>query len=107
MAHYNTVFAQFLKFVPRHEFDRLADEHHEGCRLRAMTRWSQFVALATGQLSGRLRLPRGSIVVKDRGHTDFAWYQELMENGIFFVTRARKNACYDVLDERPAEGPYG
>ena len=42
-----------LKFIPRHEFESLANQHHAGRRLRKMTRWAQFVAMATAQLSGR------------------------------------------------------
>ena len=59
MAHHNTVFAQMLKFIPTclsrqgHEFESLANQHHSGRRLRKMTRWTQFVAMATAQLSGR------------------------------------------------------
>ena len=53
MAHHNTVFAQMLKFIPRHEFESLANQHHSGRRLRKMTRWTQFVTMATAQLSGR------------------------------------------------------
>ena len=53
MVHHNTVFAQLLKFVPRHEFESLANQHHSGRRLRKMMRWTQFVAMATAQLSGR------------------------------------------------------
>jgi len=53
LAHHNTVFAQLLKLVPRHEFETLAIQCHEGRRLRKMTRWSQFVAMALAQLSGR------------------------------------------------------
>jgi putative transposase len=53
LAHHNTVFAQLLKFVPRHEFETLANQCHAGRRLRKMTRWSQFVAMALAQLSGR------------------------------------------------------
>ena len=53
MAHHNTVFAQWLKFVPRHEFESLANQHHSGRKLRKMTRWAQFVSMATAQLSGR------------------------------------------------------
>ena len=53
MAHSNTVFAQLLKLVPRHQFDVLAKQHHVGRRFRKTSRWSQFVALAMGQLSGR------------------------------------------------------
>ena len=50
MAHHNTVFAQMLKLIPRHEFESLANQHHAGRRLRKMTRWTQFVAMATAQL---------------------------------------------------------
>ena len=53
MAHHNTVFAQLLKLVPRHEFESLANQHHCGRKLRKMTRWAQFVAMATAQLSDR------------------------------------------------------
>jgi putative transposase len=56
MAHHNTVFAQLLKFVSRHEFEKLAKRHHFGQKLRSINRWSQFVCLCLGQLSGRLSL---------------------------------------------------
>ena len=56
MAHHNTVFAQLLKFISRHEFEGLAKRHHRGQRLRKTSRWSQFVAMALGQLSGRTSL---------------------------------------------------
>ena len=226
MAHHNTVFAQMLKFIPRHEFESLANQHHSGRRLRKMTRWTQFVAMATAQLSARhslrdvasnmaaqtrklyhlgmsavsrsslsrvnasqpyqlyealfakllarcqarapkhqfrfknklysldastidlclsvfpwaqfratrgavklhvgldhagllpafvaltegktddlsaaraLRLPKGSIVVMDRGYNDYAWYNALNKNGIYFVTRLKTNARYRVIERR-------
>ena len=53
MAHHNTVLAQMLKLIPRHEFESLANQHHSGRRLRRMTRWTQFISMATAQLSGR------------------------------------------------------
>ena len=56
MAHHNTVFAQLLKFLPRHEFESLANQHHQGGALRTTSRWSQLVAMAFGQLSGRQSL---------------------------------------------------
>lgn len=56
MAHHNTVFAQLLKFIPRHEFETLANQHHRGQKLRKVSRWSQFVALSLGQLAGRASL---------------------------------------------------
>ena len=56
MSHHNTVFSQLLKLIPRHEFETLANQHHEGRKLRKMTRWSQFVSMALAQLSGRSSL---------------------------------------------------
>src|SRR5690625_7413617 len=56
MAHSSTVLAQMLKLLPRHEFEALAQKHHKGRKLRKMTRWSQFVAMASAQLTGRSRL---------------------------------------------------
>ncbi|AMO67252.1 IS4 family transposase [Zhongshania aliphaticivorans] len=56
MAHHNTVFSQLLKLVSRHEFENLAKQHHEGQKLRKMSRWSQFVALSLAQFSGRSSL---------------------------------------------------
>ena len=56
MAYNHTVLGQILKLVSRHEFEGEARKHHEGGRLRKMTRWGQFVALALGQLSGRSSL---------------------------------------------------
>ena len=56
MAHNSTVLGEFLKLVSRHEFEREARRHHRGCKLRSMSRWSQFVAMATAQLSGRRSL---------------------------------------------------
>jgi len=56
MAHCNTIFAQLLKIVPRHEFEKLANQHHSGRSFRTATRWSQFVAMCMGQLSGRSSL---------------------------------------------------
>jgi putative transposase len=47
-----------------------------------------------------LQLPKGSILVVDRGYTDYAWYNQLNLQGIFFVTRLRKNACYRVTARR-------
>ena len=56
MAHHNTVFAQLLRLLPRHEFEAEAREHHHGQGLRVMSRWAQFVALGFAQLTGRQSL---------------------------------------------------
>ena len=56
MSHHNTVLSQILKLIPRHQFDTLAQEHHCGRSLRKASRWSQFVSMCLGQLSGRQSL---------------------------------------------------
>lgn len=56
MAHCNTVFAQILKIIPRHEFESLAKLHHSGRSFRKASRWSQFTAMTMAQLSGRFSL---------------------------------------------------
>jgi Transposase DDE domain/Domain of unknown function (DUF4372) len=226
MAHCNTIFSQILKFVPRHEFEALANRHHSGRAFRTASRWSQFVTMAMAQLSGRnslrdivdsvstqahrlyhlgsvkltrsnlsrinenkphtlyealfgkllrcqrlapnhpfrfknklysldastidlclsvftwadfrstkgaiklhigfnhsgylpefatitegktsdieigrtLSFPAGSIVAIDRGYTDYQWYNQLNNKGIFFVTRLKSNASYKVIKRHP------
>ena len=56
MAHHNTVFSQFLKIVPRHEFETHAKQHHRRRKLRKITRWAQFFAMSMAQLTGRISL---------------------------------------------------
>ena len=233
MAHHNTVFAQLLKLVSRHGFERLSKQHHVGRKLRKTSRWSQFVALMLGQLAGRsslrdiesnlkaqgqrlyhlgtkpiarsslsrlnekqpytfyealfaslyarcqslapdhgfrfknklysldaslidlslsifpwahyargkaamklhvgldhaghlpafvtvtdgktsdievgrtLNFVKGSIVVFDKGYTDYHWFKALNEKGIFFVTRIRKNAIWRVDARRPVDCAMG
>lgn len=233
MAHHNTVFAQLLKLVSRHEFEQQAKQHHEGRKLRKTSRWSQFVSLMAGQLAGRsslrdiesnmkaqaqrlyhlgatsvarsslarlneqqpytlyetlfnklyarcqrlapghrfrfknklyaldaslidlslkifpwahyalgkaamklhvgldhagylpafatvtegktsdievgrmLDFPRGSIVVFDKGYTDYKWFKHLTDRGIFFVTRIRKNAIWRVEARHPVDRRTG
>ena len=227
MTHCNTIFSQILKFVPRHEFEALANRHHSGRAFRTASRWSQFVTMAMAQLSGRnslrdivnsvstqahrlyhlgsakmtrsnlsrinenkphtlyealfgklldrcqrltpdhsfrfknklysldastidlclsvfpwadfrstkgaiklhiglnhsgylpefvtitegktsdieigrmLSFPAGSIVAIDRGYTDYQWYNQLNNKGIFFVTRLKSNASYKVIKRHP------
>jgi len=226
LSHNNTVFSQLLKLLPRHEFESLAKQHHSGRSFRTATRWSQFVTMAMGQLSGRNSLrdivenmsaqahrlyhlgsaklsrsnlarinedkpavlyealfgelskrckssapnhnfkfknplysldastidlclaafpwadfrktkgavklhiglnhagylpefvaitegkkhdvnvgrmfnfPKGSIVAIDKGYNDYGWYKRLTDKGIFFVTRLKTNAKYQVTDRR-------
>jgi len=226
MSHHNTVIAQMLKLIPRHEFDTLANQHHTGRSFRKASRWSQCVTMMIAQLSGRnslrdivdnmtaqvhrlyhlgsvmlsrttlsrinedkpyqlyealfgrllsrcqgvspkhnfrfknplysldattidlclsvfpwakfratkgaiklhvglnhsgylpefvtvsdgkthditaartMNLPQSSIVVVDKGYNDYAWYKQLTDKDIFFVTRLKSNAKYRVIERR-------
>lgn len=42
----------------------------------------------------------GTIVVDDRGYTDYELYGDWTATGVFFVSRLRSNARYEVLQER-------
>ncbi len=53
-----------------------------------------------------LRFDPGTILAMDRGYHDFEWFQELTQEGVFFVTRMKTNTVYTVLEECevPANG---
>jgi hypothetical protein len=233
MAHCNTILHQMLKFIPRHVFSKLDQEHGTGRPARSFTRWHQCVHLLFMQLTGRcslrdgvsslksrfknlyhlgvkpvarstfadannkrpasfyealfgrlyqqclplapkhkfrfknklysldatvvslclsvfpwasfrrtkagvklhtlldhdgylpafvaisparqhevkkarsLALPKGSIVVEDLGYTDYAWYADLTRQHIFFVTRQKRNAVYEVRESRKVNKKQG
>ena len=58
-------------------------------------------------LARTLDLPGGSIVVFDRGYTDYAWYNQLNNKDIYFVTRQKKNACYRVIERHSVSRASG
>jgi hypothetical protein len=46
-------------------------------------------------------LPFGSIVAVDRGYCDFDLFWQWNKSGVFFVTRLKDNAAYEVIGNRP------
>ena len=46
-------------------------------------------------------LAPGSIVAMDRGYNDYKLFAQWTHNGIFFVTRLKENADYEVVEEKP------
>ncbi|MGD8631230.1 MAG: DUF4372 domain-containing protein [Gammaproteobacteria bacterium] len=69
------------RFVPRHEFEKLAKRHHAGREFCNTSRWSQFIALATGQLAGRNSL-------RDAVSNLYAQSRSLYHPGTSLVTRS-------------------
>lgn len=53
MAYHPTVLSQLLQSVPRLEFEKLAQTRDGNRRSDALSRWSQFIALAVGHLGQR------------------------------------------------------
>lgn len=65
----------------------------------------EFVTITDGKdhdvIVGRtLAFPKGSIVVIDKAYNDYAWYKQLTDKGIFFVTRLKTDARYRVVSRR-------
>ncbi len=56
MSYPITVLGQMVAIISRHKFEALASRHHIGQKFRKYNRWSQFLAMLMGQLSGRTSL---------------------------------------------------
>jgi hypothetical protein len=54
-----------------------------------------------------IELPKGSIVVFDKGFVSYPWFRTLGGKGIFFVTRLKQNAVYRLLERRPVNRKTG
>ena len=54
-----------------------------------------------------LAFPTGSIVAMDRGYMDYAWFNQLTNKGIYFVTRLKSNACYKVIEYQAVQKNKG
>jgi hypothetical protein len=52
------------------------------------------------RIARTLRFEPGTIVVFDRGYNDYAWFDALDQDGVFFVTRIKENTDYGVLERR-------
>lgn len=54
-----------------------------------------------------LKLPRGSIVVFDRGYCDYGWHKSLNLQGVFYVTRKRSDAKCRVISRHKVNKSTG
>lgn len=50
----------------------------------------------------RLSFEPGTILVCDRGYVDYAWWQKLTDEGVYFVTRFKKDIKFEKIEERLA-----
>jgi putative transposase len=71
-----------------------------------------FASVTRGKVSDMTQarlfaLPKGSVVVFDKGYNCYRWHNSLTEKGIFFVSRIRGNAQYRVIKRRPVNKGSG
>jgi hypothetical protein len=52
------------------------------------------------RVARRMRFEPETVLVFDRGYTDYEWFAELTRQGVWFVTRLKDNADYGVVEER-------
>lgn len=52
------------------------------------------------RMARTLKLEAGSIIVLDRGYTDYELFAQWSDTGVWFVTRMKRNAAYEVVEVR-------
>jgi hypothetical protein len=60
------------------------------------------------KVAWRLALPAGAVVAMDKAFNDYRLFARWTETGVFFVTRLKSNAVYEVVEDRalPANGAF-
>ena len=53
------------------------------------------------KVARRIRFERGTVVVMDRGYIDYEWFVQLTIQGVYFVTRVKDNALFEIVENRP------
>jgi len=53
-------------------------------------------------IARKISLPPGSIITMDRAYNHYKLFASWTENGVFFVTRMKENADFEVVEERVA-----
>jgi len=99
MAYHSSVLSQFLKLLPRLEFEKQANTCDGRRRSNALSRWSQFVALSIGQLGGRRSL-------RDIEATMRSQAQHRYHLGSQSISRSALGRVNEQLDYRFYEGLF-
>jgi len=99
MAYNSSVLSQLLKMLPRHEFEKQANQCDGKRRSDALSRWSQFVALTMGQLGGRQSL-------RDIEATMRSQTQHRYHLGSQSISKSALGRANEQLDYRFYEGVF-
>ena len=52
------------------------------------------------RVARQLAFEPGTVLVLDRGYIDYQWFVELSQRQVYFVTRLKENAVYEVVQRR-------
>jgi len=71
-----------------------------------------FIRITTGKIADikavkSRSFEKGSILVFDRGYVDYCWFHQLDLQGVYFVTRAKRNMLYRVVGRNPVNKKSG
>jgi transposase len=56
--------------------------------------------ISENEIAKEFTAPKGSVVVFDKGFSSHEWHNSLTKKGIYWVTRIRGNAKYEVIEDR-------
>jgi hypothetical protein len=64
-----------------------------------------FITITDGKthevnMARELKVAPGSIIALDRGYNDYKLFNDWTESGVWFVTRMKTNAAYDILEKQ-------
>jgi len=101
----STVISLCLSLFPWAEFRRAKGGVKVHTMLDHDSYMPNFVQITRAKLHDvniayKLQLNPGSIIAMDMGYTDYELYAKWTKQGVYFVTRQKKNAAYKVIDER-------
>ena len=53
------------------------------------------------KVARQMRFEPGTVLAIDRGYMDYDWFVELTRQGVYFVSRLKRNAVVEVIEDRP------
>ena len=53
------------------------------------------------KVARKMRFDPGSVLIMDRGYIDYEWFVQLTQQAVYFVTRLKDKASFDVVEDRP------
>lgn len=101
-----------LKVFPQAEFNKMKGAYKLHLGLDHAGLIPAFAAITSGKTGDQtqaklMNFPRGSVLVFDKGYSDYSWHNQLTNKGITWVTRIRGNAKFRVLERKAVSSNCG